>query len=250
MPSPRQPRSLKTVHGEIDASDKTTSLLFPNRDQGPWLPFERFAETMTTSRTKLGRHPHQAEEVVIYLVEGEVDHMDGSGRRDPLPVGSVAVLTAHEEISHDLEMRKGKRARWLSVVIRLPWHTEPPPTSVQIKTAGDGTEGSDGTVQKAVVGPLARADASSGLECTDIEFARKANSFFRLGRDRRAVAYVLNGSGMIDDVPIKSGSGALLENMSAVAIGGSPGYRIVLASVPVPAEHEEKRPDSVRLRVK
>src|SRR5207247_5120328 len=81
-------------------------------------------------------------------------------------------------------------------------------------------------------------------------FARKATGFFRIGLDRRAVAYVLEGSGMIDDVPIKFGSGAFLENMAAVAIGGSPGYRILLASVPVPAEHEEKRPDAVRLRVK
>ena len=99
----------------------------------------------------------EAEEVVIYLVEGEVDHVDDSGRREALTAGSVAVLTAHEEISHDMEMLKGKRARWLSVVVRLPWHTEPPPTTIQIKTAGDATEESDGTVQKPVVGPLARA---------------------------------------------------------------------------------------------
>jgi len=204
---------------------------------------------MTTSRSKLGRHSHQAEEVVIYLVEGEVDHMDAAGRRESLTPGSVALLTAHEEISHDLEMLKGKRARWLSVVVRLPWHTEPPPTTVQIKTAGDATEGSDGTVQKPVVGPLARADGSSGLECTDIEFARQATGFFRIGLDRRAVAYVLSGSGMIDDVPLKAGSGALLENMSAVAIGGAPGYRLVLASIPIPAQHEDP-PDAAPRRVK
>jgi redox-sensitive bicupin YhaK (pirin superfamily) len=249
MPSPRKARSLTVAHGEIDASDKTTSLLFPSREHGPWLPFERFAETMTTSRSKLGRHSHQAEEVVIYLVEGEVDHMDGSGRREALTPGSVAVLTAHEEVSHDLEMLKGKRARWLSVVVRLPWHTEPPPTAIQVKMAGDATEQSDGTIQRPIVGPLARAEGSSGLECTDIEFARQATSFIRLGRDRRAVAYVLNGSGMIDDVPLKSGSGALLENMSAVAIGGGPGYRIVFASVPIPAPHEDP-PDAVPRRVK
>src|SRR5213594_5154151 len=263
-PFERQPRSLlstreqqarglvRCIHfpmGDIDASDKTTSLLFPSREQAPWLPFERFAETMTTSRTKLGRHPHQAEEVVIYLVDGEVDHVDDSGRREALTAGSVAVLTAHQEISHDMEMLRGKRARWLSVVVRLPWHTEPPPTAVQIKTAGDAKEGSDGTVQKPVVGPLARADASSGLECTDIEFARTATGFFRIGHNRRAVAYVLEGSGMIDDVPIKSGSGALLENMSAVAIGGSPGYRLLLASVPIPAEHQDA-PDAPPRRVK
>src|SRR2546426_9977574 len=234
MPSPRKPRSLTIAHGEIDASDKTTSLLFPSQEQGPWLPFERFAETMTTSRTKLGRHAHQAEEVVIYLVEGKVDHVDGSGRREALTPGSVAVLTAHEEISHDMEMLKGKRARWLSVVVRLPWHTEPPPTAIQIKTAGDPTEESDGTVQRPVLGPLARADGSSGLACTDIEFARQATAFFRIGRDRRAVAYVLNGSGMIDEVPLKAGSGALLENMSAVAVGGAPGYRLGPPPPPLP----------------
>src|SRR5213594_2962159 len=125
-PFERQPRSLLSTreqqarglvrcidfaHGEIDASDKTTSLLFPSREQAPWLPFERFAETMTTSRTKLGRHSHQAEEVIIYLVDGEVDHVDDSGRREALTAGSVAVLTAHQEISHDMEMLKGKRAR-------------------------------------------------------------------------------------------------------------------------------------------
>jgi len=60
---------------------------------------------------------------------------------------------------------------------------------------------------------------------------------------------VLEGSGMIDDVPIKSGSGALLENMSAVAIGGAPGYRIILASVPIPAEHRDP-PDAAARRVK
>src|SRR2546427_12581272 len=104
MPSPRKARSLIVAHGEIDASDKTTSLLFPSREHGPWLPFERFAETMTTSRSQLGRHSHQAEEVGIYLVEGEVDHVDDSGRREGLTPGSVAVLTAHEDISHDLGM--------------------------------------------------------------------------------------------------------------------------------------------------
>src|SRR5439155_3078162 len=137
-----------------------------------------------------------------------------------LGAGSVAGLTAHEEISHDMEMLKGKRARWLSVVVRLPWHTEPPPTTVQIKTAGDAREGSDGTVQKPVVGPLARADASSGLECTDIEVARKATGFFRIGRNRRAVAYVLAGSGMMEDVAIKSGWGARLANISAGGCAG------------------------------
>src|SRR5713226_8721140 len=90
-------------------SARTTSLLFPNRDQGPWLPFERFAETMTTARTKVERHNHQAEEVFMYVLDGEVQHIDGSGRHDALTPGSTAVLTAHEEMSHEL-VEPGVRA--------------------------------------------------------------------------------------------------------------------------------------------
>src|SRR5438552_17419243 len=127
MPSPQKPRSLTIAHGEIDASDKTTSLLFPSREQAPWLQSERCAATMTTSRTKLGRHPHQAEEVVIYMVDGEVDHVDDSGRREALAAGSVAVLTAHEQISRDRERLQGKRGREWWVLGGLPGRTEPPP---------------------------------------------------------------------------------------------------------------------------
>src|SRR5439155_20232435 len=131
----------------------------------------------------------------------------------------------------------------------FPWITHPPQPMVQIKTTVDSKVGSDGTVQKPLDGPLALADASTGLECTDIEFARTATGLFRIGHNRRAVAYVLEGSGMIDDVPIKSGSGALLENMSAVAIGGPPGYPRLLPSVPIPAQNQDA-PDAPPRRVK
>jgi redox-sensitive bicupin YhaK (pirin superfamily) len=250
MPDPAKPASLTLVHGDIDADERTTRLLFPTRDQAAWMPFERFAESMTTSRTRLGRHPHQAEEVVMYLLEGEIHHLDNSGRSEALTPGSSVVLTAHEEVSHELVTVKGKRARWLSIVVRLPWHTEAPPTSLQIKGPPDATEASDGTVQRPVVGPLARADAASGLQLLDLEFARPGTGFFRVGQDRRAVAYVLGGSGSISETPVDPGSGVLLADASGVAIHGTPGYRVVLASAPAPHEPEPEGPDPVRRRVK
>jgi redox-sensitive bicupin YhaK (pirin superfamily) len=251
MPTPPDDtRNLKIVRGEIDASDRTTSLLIPNRDQGPWLPFERFAETMTTARTKVERHNHQAEEVFVYVLDGEIQHVDGSGRHDALTPGSTAVLTAHQEMSHEMVAVPGKRARWLSIVVRLPWHTEPPPTSLQVKGPSDATQAADGSVKRPVIGPLARADAFSGLELVDLEFAKKGTGFFRIGRDRRAVAYVLNGQGTIDNVKVDPGSGVLFENTSGAAIGGSPGYRVALATIPVPTEPQPSGPEPVRRRVK
>lgn len=250
MAKPDSMRSLKIVRGEIDASDRTTSLLFPNRDQGPWLPFERFAETITTSRTKLERHPHRGEEVLLYVLDGEIEHVDGSGHRETLGAGSLAFLTSHEEMSHELATVKGKRARWLSIVVRIPWHTDPPPTKIQIKGVGDPTQAADGTIQTPVVGPLARADSFSGFQLLDLEFAKDGTAFFRIGRDHRAAAYVLTGSGKIEGSRMEPGSGVLMENLPGLAIGGTPGFRVALASVPVPTEHADDDSERARKRVK
>lgn len=233
MAKPDAARTLKVVRAEIDADERTTNLLFPNRNQGPWLPFERFAETITTSRTKIGRHPHRAEEVMMYVLEGAIEHVDDSGRREALTRGTVALITAHEEVSHELATVRGKRARWLSLVLRMPWHTEPPPTSVQIKGSGDPRAAADGTVQVPIVGPLARADSFGGLQVLDVEFAKDGTGFFRIGQDRRGVAYALAGSGTVEGSPVEPGSGVLMESVSGVAIGGTSGFRVVLATAPV-----------------
>ncbi len=226
---------MKIAAGQIEASDITSRLLFPTALQGPWLPFERLAETIATSRKKEGLHPHQAEEVVVYVLEGYVDHEYDGGQHATLTQGSVLLLTAHEEIRHQLVMQKGRSARWLSIVLRLPWHTEPPPTSVQIKTAGDPIEAADGTVQRPIVGSHARADAFTHLEYTDIEFAKAGTAFFRLGKTQRSVAYVLSGSGTFGTEHVEPGHGALLENVSGLSIHGTPGFRVALASVPRPS---------------
>lgn len=186
----------------------------------------------------------------MYMLEGEIVHLDQIGRRETLTPGSTVVLTAHEEASHELVPSKGKRARWLSIVTRLPWHTEPPPTALQVKGPSDATEASDGTIQRPVVGPLARADSPAGLQVLDIAFARKGTGFFRIGRDHRAVGYVLGGSGKINDGSVDPGSGILLENVPSVALSGTVGYRVVLATIPVVQEPEAEDPEPPRRRVK
>jgi redox-sensitive bicupin YhaK (pirin superfamily) len=127
----------------------------------------------------------------------------------------------------------------LSIVLRLPWHTEPPPTSIQIKDAGDATDSLDGTVRRPVMGPLARAETFLQLECTDIDFMREADVSIPIERGRRGIAYVLRGSGTIEKKPVEMGHGALFENVSKVALYGSPGLRVFLATVPVVGNREE-----------
>jgi redox-sensitive bicupin YhaK (pirin superfamily) len=225
----------KLVNGQIEASDVASRLLLPTSEQGPWLPYERFAETIATSRKIEGPHPHEAEELLVYVLEGFVDHAY-DGKHETLSEGSIVVLTAHDEIRHELVMQKGRSARWLSIVLRIPWHTEKLPTAVVTRTVGDPIAGSDGTLQRPVVGPRARAEAFTGLECADIEFAKEGTSFLRIGRSRKGIAYALAGTGAIGEDRLEPGQGVLVERASGLAVRGTPGFRLLLATVPRPPE--------------
>src|SRR5947209_12098381 len=230
-----------------DLSDPTSHLLMPTAEQGAFPPFDRFAETVATRRIQVGLHPHLAEEVVAYVLDGSVHHEDGAGTHTVLFPGSVLVVTAHQEIRHELAMQptqEGRSTRWLSIVLRLPWHTEAPPTSIQIKDAGDATESPDGTVRRPVIGPLARADTFMQLEGTDIEFTREADVSIPIDRKRCGIAYVLRGSGMIEKKPVEMGHGALFENVSKVALYGSPGFRLFLATVPSVESRAERETEA------
>src|SRR5439155_17739558 len=130
-------------------SDTSSHLLRPTAEQNPIPTLDRFDETVAKKRIQVGLHPNLAEEFVAYVLDGYVHHEDG-GTHTVLSPGSVLVVTAHQEIRHELTMQpsqEGGSARWLSIVLRLPWHTEAPPTSIQIKDAGDATESLDGTMR-------------------------------------------------------------------------------------------------------
>src|SRR5437899_9253621 len=167
MTGKSQPGRVIIRSSHEDLSDPTSHLLIPTVEQGPFLPFDRFAETLATRRTQLGLHPHLAEEVVAYVLDGYVHHEDGTGNHTVLNPGSVLVVTTHQEIRHELTMQpsqEARSARWLSIVLRLPWHTEPPPTSIQIKDAGDATEPIDGNLRRHGDGAVARAEPFMQLE--------------------------------------------------------------------------------------
>src|SRR5207247_9681543 len=142
-------------------------------------------------------------------------------------------------------MERGRTARWLSIVVRLPVTTEAPSTSLQILTASRPPAGSDGTVRTSLVGSNGPARTSSGLELIDIGFAKEATAFLRVGRDRRGIAYVLSGIGSVENHGLEPGHGVLLENMSGLSLHGEAGYRVALASVPRPVAW---RPDCLTKR--
>jgi quercetin 2,3-dioxygenase len=225
-------RRIHVAAGQIDLSDVSARVLFPTLQQGPWLPFERFAETIATARKKVGLHDHKEEEVVVYVLEGSVDHEDGQGLHTALGKNSILLLTAKGELHHELGMQKGRVARWISIVLRLNPGAAPLPTSTQVGVVPKTAPAADGTTTRRLVGPGSLVTSPTGLELDDVEFSQSGTCFCRVGRDRQCVTYVLKGTGKIDDQRVEQGVGALLENVSGVSFTGTPGFRVLLATAP------------------
>jgi redox-sensitive bicupin YhaK (pirin superfamily) len=228
------PRELRVLSSRIELEDVLGRVLFPSPLQGPWLPFLRFADTITSGGGDDPEgHTHQEEEALNYVIAGRVDYDDETGHRSVLGPGAVELLTAHDEARHKV-MGAGQApgTRWLSVVVRCPptsgaaghrFQVAPGPTPIPVgKTV----------VERLLVGPDAAVESEAGLECTDIDFRRDGRCVCPVGGDRRAVAYVFDGAGFIDRQPVETGVGVLIENLTKITIQAKSGARVLVASVP------------------
>lgn len=225
-------RRIVVVSSRIDISDVSARLLFPTQEQGPWLPFRRYAETIATSRKKPGPHSHAHELVAVFVLEGNVEHEDSKKQRLSLATGDVVTLAAIQESEHQLMIGKGRTARWVSLVLALPESLNAPSPRVEHLRPTRPAPAADGTVQTELIGGKTGLREGTGLRWTDIEFVDAGTTFAHVGSDRRAVAYVVGGPGSIENRSTDTGEGMLLEGVAGVALTGSPGFRVLLASVP------------------
>jgi quercetin 2,3-dioxygenase len=226
-------RVLRVVSSRIDLDDTSGRVLFPSMAQGPWLPFLRFAETRTTrAENDPGGHPHRREEVMNYILEGHVDYEDDLGHRSLLGPGTVVLLTARDEVRHNLIANSDSPARWLSVVVECPPSSGEPYHRFQTAPGATPAPAGDGSIERRLVGSGAPVLASSGLTCTDVELRAGARCVRTLPRGQRAVVYVYEGSGRVDDRPVETGNGALLENATEIVFRAETGARVLFASAP------------------
>ena len=94
--------------------------LFPSPEVSPWPPFAGWAETVSGQSDPSEPHPHRREEIVNYVVAGTLLHVDGALHPTEIPEGSVHVMSAVGERSHDVRPKSGSEARWVSIVLHLP----------------------------------------------------------------------------------------------------------------------------------
>jgi redox-sensitive bicupin YhaK (pirin superfamily) len=228
------PRELRVVASRIELADVSGRVLFPSPVQGPWLPFLRFADTITMGGGDDPEgHTHLDEEVLNFIVEGRVDYEDDVGRASILEAGTLELLTAREETRHKLVGAKdGTRTRWLSVVVRVPAGSAGTSHRFQVAPCPTPIEIGEAAMIRFLVGPDAPVQSGAGLECNELEFRQDGQCDSPVGPERRAVAYVIEGSGSVGHQVLEVGVGALIENATKVSIRALSGTRLLLASAP------------------
>jgi redox-sensitive bicupin YhaK (pirin superfamily) len=222
------------LSSEVDSGDVSTRVLLPRPDQPAWLPFKRVAETIPRSTLSGATHPHAAEEVLVYVLEGATRHADADGHQVDLHKGSVLLLTALSRTSHEILYEPGHAQHWVSLVVDASSSPPGESTHLQQEPVGASGAGSDGLIRRPLVGPSSPVRSSVGLEAWDLEFQDGGTAFPKVGRNRRGVLYALTGEGRVENRPVAGGKGVLVAQSSGFTLTGDAGFRVILATAPAP----------------
>ncbi|MGP8073105.1 MAG: hypothetical protein ACLPZM_08285 [Thermoplasmata archaeon] len=231
MDSSAHPRSLRIIPGEMETTVVTTRLLVPTPTQPVWSPFQRVAESLANRARQLPAHVHEREEVLTYVTEGFASYQLGDGTIEALQRGSGRLLTTPGRVSHRVSPGKGGVIRWFNLVLALPMNSTGAPR-LQLMGPQAPTIEEDNVRVRQIVGPRAPMVSPSGLECSQLQFTDEATTFRKVGSDRRAVLYAMSGRGTVDQKDIVAGEAAFIEGMPGLAIQGSDGFCVILATAP------------------
>jgi quercetin 2,3-dioxygenase len=231
MATPAGAPSIRVVAGEVETRAATTRLVIPTGAQPSWPPFLRAGETLADRVRQFPPHAHERQEVLTYVSEGFAVYQLENRPAEHLRGGSARLLTAGSHCSHRISPSRGGPIRWFSLVLAAPGAgsggpklqaSELPPTPLYEENA----------VVRHLVGPAAPMVSGAGLECREITFVEPSTSFARVGHDRRALVYVLAGTGTVGGQPIEGGEAALVEGTAGVAVSGTEGLRVIFATAP------------------
>jgi len=206
--------------------------LFPSPEFSHWPPFERFAETFAVGTETPDPHPHDREEVVVYVLSGGLWVYDDSRRRTEVPPGSLAVLSTMRERVHDVTPPPGSKSHWLSLVLRLPYGTPEPGIANQTAAAVAEPHARSGVQELRVVGERGPARSALGLEIRDLNFERSADVEVPDTETSATLVYVLAGRARAAGTDLPAGSGLLAEGLPRLTIAGDPATRVLWASIP------------------
>jgi hypothetical protein len=133
---------------------------------------------------------------------------------------------------HDLVPKRGLRTRWLTVRLRLdaegPEIRDPFRAGRSTVPKPEPRELSE----ERLVGPSGLVRSVTGLTLSILYLPRGGHRTVRIGEGRRSVAYLLDGTAKIDDLPLAAHEGLLSEGQSSWRCEAGSDVSIVLAAAP------------------
>ncbi len=231
MAAPALPPTVRIVSGEIQSATATHRFIVPSTGLSAWPPFEQIGETVVSRTRRFPPHAHERQEVLTYVSEGTAEYRVGDRPAETVAPGSAILLSTTERVTHAISPLPGPSVRWFTLVTSLVARI--PETRLQTSHRPKTPSYEDTALVRDLLGFSVGMRSAGAVECREVTFVRRSTSFQGVGHDRRAVVYALDGSGTVEGHGLQAGEGALVADTSGIAIGGTPGFRVITATAPL-----------------
>ncbi len=180
-------------------------------------------------------HPHRDVEGLTYVVEGLFGHQDNvGGPFGPLPAGSVQRMTLGSGAHHsELNASATEPMRFIQIWILPDTPALPPGVEQRVFARQDRTD----RLLK-VIGPegdgvvKVHQDASVHVASLD----RDVEVVHRIGEERGAYVYLIDGDASFDGQPVSTGDAAKVTDQDEVRIRARQPSELILVDMPMEFE--------------
>ena len=167
-------------------------------------------------------HPHRGFETVTYMLSGEMEHKDSSGRAGRLRSGDVQWMTAgsgvvHAEMPSTEFMRTGGRMHGFQLWVNLPRrdkmmkprYQEIPSSRIPKATSGDGLV-SVSVLAGEAMGERAVIETRTPIIYLHYKLEPGGVVTQQVPRDYNAFAYIVDGAGLFGADAERAGDGQMV----------------------------------------
>jgi quercetin 2,3-dioxygenase len=180
-------------------------------------------------------HPHRDVEGLTYVVEGTFGHQDDvGGAYGPLPAGAVQRMTLGSGALHsEQNASQTEPMRFIQIWILPDTPSLEPEVEQRVFTQQDRTNrllpviGPDG-------GDVVRVHQDATVHIARLEPG--VDVTHRLGEDRGAYVYLIDGAASFDGEPVTTGDAAKVTDVESLTIGATHVSELILVDVPMKFE--------------
>ncbi|WP_096200624.1 pirin family protein [Bacillus sp. FJAT-45350] len=146
------------------------------------------------------RHPHEAFEIITYVINGKAEHGDSLGTKSVVGPGGIQVMqtgsgVAHEEgfVGPDMEAFQIWFEPYINEAVRRP------PTYNQYTHEGFPLKEKDGTTLKTVIGQDSPVELVADIQMWDIIIQSNKNLQFPIEKGYSLAILAIRGNGKINN---------------------------------------------------